>query len=231
MIYLCIMGHDEAIISIFGSCHICEANIIWKIYVVEHIPWNFAFQYSPTNDIFRNFALDSHLCHRVGVVDQTFCKKVLLKFYLSLSNLAVWIVAKVRLAIAPASVAYTLLWMADYMAILVWGYCFICYKGTPRPDNEIKQDTSSHLFYVQWYTPEEDLQVLIQFMFFSVKNAIRLIVMVSSVADILPKPCLRLLFKRDTIRYPFWNRLHGWSHTRRRIYRSHQNSPEGNLLI
>ena len=31
--------------------------------------------------------------------------------------------------------------MADYIAISVWGYCFICYKGTPRPDNEIKQDT------------------------------------------------------------------------------------------
>lgn len=25
--------------------------------------------------------------------------------------------------------------------ISVWGYCFICYKGTPRPDNEIRQDT------------------------------------------------------------------------------------------
>lgn len=31
--------------------------------------------------------------------------------------------------------------MADYIAISVWGYCFICYKGTPRPDNEIRQDT------------------------------------------------------------------------------------------
>ncbi|WP_289766269.1 hypothetical protein [Bacteroides acidifaciens] len=31
--------------------------------------------------------------------------------------------------------------MAEYIAISVWGYCFICYKGTPRPDNEIKQDT------------------------------------------------------------------------------------------
>ena len=31
--------------------------------------------------------------------------------------------------------------MADYIANTVWGYCFICYKGTPRPDNEIRQDT------------------------------------------------------------------------------------------
>lgn len=31
--------------------------------------------------------------------------------------------------------------MAVYTAISVWGYCFICYKGTPRPDNEIRQDT------------------------------------------------------------------------------------------
>ena len=31
--------------------------------------------------------------------------------------------------------------MAVYIAKSVWGYCFICYKGTPRPDNEIRQDT------------------------------------------------------------------------------------------
>ena len=34
-------------------------------------------------------------------------------------------------------------------AISVWGYCFIYRMGTPRPDNEIKQVHSSHLFYVQ----------------------------------------------------------------------------------
>lgn len=31
--------------------------------------------------------------------------------------------------------------MADYMAISVWGYCFIRGKGTPRPEIWIKQDT------------------------------------------------------------------------------------------
>lgn len=37
-------------------------------------------------------------------------------------------------------------------AISVWGYCFIYRMGTPRPDNEIKQIHSSHLFYVHAYT-------------------------------------------------------------------------------
>ena len=31
--------------------------------------------------------------------------------------------------------------MVDYIAISVWGYCFICGMGTPRPKNEIKQNT------------------------------------------------------------------------------------------
>ena len=52
--------------------------------------------------------------------------KVLLKFYLLKSNFATLIFSmKMRLAIAPTSVAYTLSWMADYIAISVWGYCFI----------------------------------------------------------------------------------------------------------
>ncbi len=48
---------------------------------------------------------------------------------------------KMRLAIAPASVACILSHMADNIANSVWGYCFICCMGTPRPGIWIKQDT------------------------------------------------------------------------------------------
>ena len=56
---------------------------------------------------FSNFANDSQTSHRVGLENQFFTKKVLLKFYLLKSNFATLIISmEIRLAIAPTLIAH-----------------------------------------------------------------------------------------------------------------------------
>ena len=46
-----------------------------------------------------------------------------------------------RLAIAPASEAHNLSWLTDYIAERCGAIVLSVGMGTPRPKNEIKQDT------------------------------------------------------------------------------------------
>ncbi len=51
---------------------------------------------------------------------------------------------------APALIAYNLPRLVEYIAISVWGCCFICVVGMPRPENWIKQIQSPHLLYLNF---------------------------------------------------------------------------------
>ena len=79
-----------------------------------------------------------------------FCRKVLLKFYLPHSNLAVRISSEDTIAIAPALIAVSMP-VRPCISISVWGCCFIRCCGTPRPECGIKQRYISHTFFICFY--------------------------------------------------------------------------------
>ena len=62
----------------------------------------------------------------------------ILSFIIELGGLNV---PKVKLQWHLHRLLYIRLYGSDYIAVSVWGYCFIRYIGTPRPDNGVRQDT------------------------------------------------------------------------------------------
>ena len=84
-------------------------------------------------------------------------ERVLLKFYLLLSNLAVCSIHEDNLAIAPAS------WQCssprgDGICQSVWGCCLIHEWGTPRPESRIGQRYNPHTFSFIHNQPKAPLE-------------------------------------------------------------------------
>ena len=69
----------------------------------------------------------------------------ILSFIIELGGLNV---PKVKLQWHLHRLLYIRLYGSDYIAVSVWGYCFIRYIGTPRPDNGVRQDTFLTPFFM-----------------------------------------------------------------------------------
>ena len=88
---------------------------------------------------FSNFANDSQTSHRVGLENQFFTKKVLLKFYLQSSNLANLKFHGDKVGNSTCTDCISIPNRGS--ALSVWGYCFIRGMAMREPDDWIEQDT------------------------------------------------------------------------------------------
>ena len=71
---------------------------------------------------------------------------MLLKFYLLLPNLAVWKFHEDEIGNGTCIGSLYFAVIGKIYSKSVWGYCFICGIGTPRPGSKIKQNTFSTPF-------------------------------------------------------------------------------------
>lgn len=79
------------------------------IYVLQHNPQNLNSDIAPPITFFCNFATDSHQRQRVGASESDFFTKGVIEILSSKVKLRNFDISmEIRLAIAPASVAYTL---------------------------------------------------------------------------------------------------------------------------